>query len=481
MTNDIQQILKNKSFYLRLYTIAILVSLPIGILGINFFPVEYVLMLFGLIILAPVGILLVLRPQILLIISVFFFPIESANFFDAILPGGLTISKVIGTLLISALIFNIVFRRQKFHFFDDTLDYFVVLFGVALLISSITSFHIDQIMGEADRVFRLILFYIAVKNLASNPRIFYTLLLGWYLASLLASIVGIHDAMTVVTEYGKSTRAAGINGQPNNFALFSLIVTPIGYYFMMAARKLWTKFFYIASLFTIVCGIILSGSRSGMIGLFVITLLILLQHPKRVQLLLAISVLFAFSYPFWPENVQSRYLGSSGDFQDEYSLTAQASTDRRASYITYGLELIAKKPLIGSGYRSFEQLYPLSEYAFYDNPLSSHETFRVAHNIYLETAVGMGLVGLTALIGMLISAWRSFNRTGRIFASKTIPWATAKALEFSIIGFSINSFFVSSEQFKELWLLLGMSSALLYYSQNMSKQVTDSTSTVQSN
>lgn len=468
-----RQILENNSLYLRLYTIAVLAILLIGILGIKFFPVEYVVILFGLVILVPFGVLLVLRPEILLVISVFFFPIESANFFDAILPGGLTISKVTGAMLIGVLIFNVIFRRYKFHFFDDTLDYFVCLFGVAILVSSITSSHVDQILGDADRVFRLILFYIAVKNLANTPQIFYSLLLGWYGASLLASIIGIHDAMTVVTQYGKSTRAAGINGQPNNFALFSDIVIPVGYYFMLAARTTRVKFLYVISLSVIIYGVILSGSRSGMIGLIVITLLMLLQHPKRVQLLLTVSILFVFSYPFWPENIRSRYLGSNADFQNAYAVTAQASTDRRASYVAYGLELISKKPLIGSGYRSFELLYPLSEYAFYDNPLSSHETYRVAHDVYLETMVGTGLIGLTALVGMLILSWRSFNKTRRMFAPNSIPWATARALEYSVIVFSINSFFVSSEQFKELWLLLGMSSALLYYAQSKSKLVAD--------
>jgi hypothetical protein len=42
-------------------------------------------------------------------------------------------------------------------------------------------------------------------------------------------------------------------------------------------------------------------------------------------------------------------------------------------------------------------------------------------------------------------------------------WAAASGLEYALIGYMVSSVFLSSEQDKYIWILVGLSSALMFY------------------
>jgi O-antigen ligase len=117
---------------------------------------------------------------------------------------------------------------------------------------------------------------------------------------------------------------------------------------------------------------------------------------------------------------------------------------------------------VGAGYRSFRQIFPYSELAAGNNELTVRETSRVAHNVYLETLTGTGLIGLSAFVGMLFVTWRAFRRARSLSEPGSSMWAAASGLEYALIGYMVSSMFISSEQDKYIWILVGLSSGLLF-------------------
>ncbi len=181
-------------------------------------------------------------------------------------------------------------------------------------------------------------------------------------------------------------------------------------------------------------------------------------------------------------DMKDRYFsfGSDSDFKSSQEESADASSERRLSYLQFGLGLIAENPIQGAGYRSFVILYPESEFIRFDNPVNEHDLNRVAHNVYLETFVGVGLLGTSAFVLMLFLAWRYFRRAIALLEPGTFAWATAQALEYALIAYCVSSIFISSEQFKQLWYILGMSSALLHYAMFLQNKKNSSNAPIRS-
>lgn len=405
-----------------------------------------------------VSVLFLVRPEIVLILTIILTPVESSLSLNPYFPPGLSLLKVLGLLLLGVFVFNILLRRMRFRFMDDSHDLVTLLFSVAVLFSAITSAYPNAVANELDRIFRLVGLYFAVKNLVRSERTIKLIVVGLFLTILFASVHSILQYHLFA-----APRANGFDDNPNNFALASVVAFSIGVYLLRSSRSLFLKVFYAAGLVALVIGIVLSASRGGMLSLGIVTALMVLRHPKRIQIGVAAILVLAAAFPLLPKDVSSRWFASGNGFQNSAEESATNSVARRSDYMALGMEIIAEHPVLGGGYRSFRQIYSNSDYAVLDNPLTELEISRVAHNVYLETVTGTGLFGLFAFVAMLLVAWRSFRAAGKMLAPRTIPWMAALGLEYALIGFAVSSVFISSEQQKYLWILMGMSSALHFY------------------
>jgi O-antigen ligase len=424
----------------------------------------------SLVLLAPVvvvfGLVFLVRPDLALVLTIVITPLETSVVFDTVFPPELSLSKTLGFLLLGAFLFNILFRGMRFRFLDDKQDYVVLLFCAAILFSAVTSAYPNAVVNEIDRVFRLVALYFAVKNLVRTERTIQLLLVGLFLTSLFATGHSI-----LQYQMDSAGRASGIDDNPNNFALASVVAFSIGVYLFVASRQPLVKVFYAAGVVAVVTGIVLSGSRGGLLSLGLVVALMVLRHPKRIQIGMAAVLAMAVALPLLPADVTSRWLASGTGFQDSAEESATNSVARRFGYVDLGLEIIAEHPVLGAGYRSFRQIYPQSDYALLDNPLTQREISRVAHNVYLETFTGTGLIGLFAFMAMLFVGWSSFRTAGKMLEPRTIAWSAALGLEYALIGFAISSIFISSEQQKSVWFLLGMSSALLFFARTHARSM----------
>lgn len=180
-------------------------------------------------------------------------------------------------------------------------------------------------------------------------------------------------------------------------------------------------------------GIVLTGSRGGLISAVVALLVVGLHgaRPGRVAAVGAAIVMFGLvALAAAPPEVETR-------------LTSTSSTGRTTIW-RLGVDACADHCALGSGWGTFPQVY---QREFVTNPIAGgfrDEGYR-AHNIWLQAIVETGVAGFVALVAAYGLVVREARRLGH--AGDRI---TALA---ALTGLAVASSLVSNLIFKYFWLV----------------------------
>lgn len=197
-------------------------------------------------------------------------------------------------------------------------------------------------------------------------------------------------------------------------------------------------------------------SRGGLIALGVVLLAGCLfagsSRPAFVALVVAIALVGAVFLETTTSGAVQRLTSTS--------------TSGRADIWKVGMSIVQAHPIVGVGsgnYMIVEPNYILAVSGpihagdfIIDNPYP-------AHNIYLELAAEMGVVGLTLFLSVVGLSIRAAVRATRIFQARgeRDMEFLSRALVIAITGMLAADFFVSDQYSKQLWLLLALCPALL--------------------
>ncbi len=446
-----------------LVPIVVFILSTLAALGVMFLVPEASKLALLLPIAVVMGLVMIVRPELALLLSVAYVPFESNQFVPVALPGGLTISKLLGFVLLGVFFFNILFRGRRFRILDDSEDFAIVLFAAAMLISGVSSYLPWKTFDSAERMLRIFAFYFAVKNLLTSFWVIRGTMWAIVISGGIASIIGINEYAALNAIRNFDVRAGGVYMDPNDYAALVLVVIWVGVYLFSVTRH-WFLKLSVASLTLIsFIGLILSASRGGMLAGAITLLIYLWRHPRRQFLLIVIGAASVIALPFIPQSVLSRVTGMFTDSAtDRYASYAEQSSERRLSYVTFGAEALTENPITGSGYGTFSQLYPTSEYAQYDNPLNDTERYRLAHNAYLEIGFGTGVLGLGCFLLILLVSLRDFYMVMRWSPRGSLMWGAAGGFQLGLLSLMIAMIFLSIEHFNYVWVCVAMASVLSY-------------------
>ena len=150
----------------------------------------------------------------------------------------------------------------------------------------------------------------------------------------------------------------------------------------------------LAGAFVLLVALLLTGSRGGVIatgsGLFALGVLTFRRGNKRateaigtiaIGAVLAVATLFAFGDVF-VANIAERGIGDAG----------------RVAVYLITLRSILDAPLLGHGYGTFADVFPL----YRDRSISVQGTWEQAHSTYLEIFQGLGLVFGSMLVACVV-------------------------------------------------------------------------------
>jgi O-antigen ligase len=250
----------------------------------------------------------------------------------------------------------------------------------------------------------------------------------------------------------------------NDLALVLVCTIPFAIFFVV--REGWRyRLFGLATLVLLIATIAQSGSRGGFLGLLAVLLYLLFGYraiPTRVRLLASIGVFgllaIVASEAYWDA------IGTLRAPEQDYNWAGN-SPEGRIEIWRRGLRYVAADPVLGVGMGNF----PLAEGMLSEESRERAERgvgfkWSVAHNMFLEIAVELGLIAVTLFVASFVAAFRAVHRVraGRPLQDPATLRRVAFActLIASLVGFVVSGFFVSAEYFSYLYLLLGLSMAV---------------------
>jgi len=258
-------------------------------------------------------------------------------------------------------------------------------------------------------------------------------------------------------------RILSVFWDPNVYAKYLLfvILLPISVIFTKNSLAYKGKLYLIASIFLALFSIVLTMSRSGILGFLVGVAVIFFMsyigkeiNYKKVLILIVILFSLAFVFINPP-----KYFVRIGFFSKSFrNINISALLGGRKDLMTSGIKMISDKPLTGFGLDSFSDAY--KDY----RPPELVGKLAESHNSMITVASENGLVGLSVMLWIIVLAILrafSFAKSKLDFRLKAFTYWIPAVIAAFLVHSSLYAYFFEDPF---LWLLLG-----LIYSKNFFK------------
>jgi len=230
------------------------------------------------------------------------------------------------------------------------------------------------------------------------------------LSLLIVSVIGVGQYLFGVAElrWVDANRFSNIGGRvtslfsnPNILAVYLLLYFPLSLWATFSPQNRGrVRFFYATStVFCTLC-ILLTWSRGAWLGLFLECLLFLLFHSSKTRrAILWLLPLAFFSIPLLPQSFRARLfsIGDLGESSIRYRLLTWQGALRM---------LLSHPEGIGIGERAWRAIFP--HFA-----VSGTKTVMHAHNVFLQVATELGVVGLLLFLLLVAISLLRALRAGK--------------------------------------------------------------------
>ncbi|MBW2147212.1 MAG: O-antigen ligase family protein [Deltaproteobacteria bacterium] len=325
----------------------------------------------------------------------------------------LRIHWILGFWLLIVMFFQLLVQKKTPARLQSNLWSLLLIFFVINLVSALMS---DFYQTSFDNLFLLLIAYlfIVISQFFLSRQDFYRtlplILVSSISISALLGIIGYQFNLPLfaqrTVQVATYKRGFGAATDPNDLALMIIFTLPVLAHLFFSSRRRLEKNISLISAVISITGVILTFSRGGAIIMSVVLSLLFIKYlrkstPKHVGFaapLVGITVLIIalFSPSLYWEHIQS-----VTDYKRETSI------GRRVSYLYVAFEAFKESPILGSGPRTFKDIYARSKYApEYVRNREREGLTRYAHNAYLEVIVGTGILGLAVFLAII---WRSLK------------------------------------------------------------------------
>jgi O-antigen ligase len=190
---------------------------------------------------------------------------------------------------------------------------------------------------------------------------------------------------------------------PNGLAAIVLTIVPLLHY--LTAGNVKGRLIYVASMPPLLWALILTGSRSGMLGLAAIALQVWWKSRQKIMLTATVVVAVILVLPYLDANLTDRYRS----IFDSNTKNATTSHDRMEG-LRMNLNVAMRRPLFGYGLGTSKEAN--WNYGATDLP---------AHNLYLEALQEVGIFGTVLFIAVVGSVVMGLRRLAHALRSATSP------------------------------------------------------------
>ena len=249
-----------------------------------------------------------------------------------------------------------------------------------------------------------------------------------------------HNGQNVSEEGRVLIRTAGAKIDPNHFAASMLVPLALAVTAFVEARRPSLRVFSLLAIATIGVGILVSGSRGGIVSAGVI-LAILIWRSRKRMLLVGLTLAGG-----------GIALASFGNVVQRFGLIAATQGSGRLAIWRVAGVAFSRHPILGAGVGNFSIAYNdafLSVPAFASMKIVEGAHFTIApHNDLVWVGVELGAVGLAALL----YAWWMQLRALRAIPERSDLYPLRITIEAAIIGQFVCGLFLGTLTYKYLWL-----------------------------
>lgn len=194
----------------------------------------------------------------------------------------------------------------------------------------------------------------------------------------------------------------------NEFAAFCVTVAIVLFALLLAARlpRLW-KAMLVGGIACMLLGVLYSYSRTAYIALILGLVTVILAWRGRWKMMLPLLLGVALLPSVLPYSVIERFDSTTVEEGDR-----DESTELRFVYWTLAWDTFKRNPIVGTGFHTFHH----SEI----NPYGKD-----THNLYLRTLSEGGLIGITLLLGVLLSVFTTARRELKRAPTGSLHYALA--------------------------------------------------------
>ena len=357
--------------------------------------------------------------------------------------------------------------RKKFYLHE--MSFPLMIFAVVCVVSLAFSFdRSDSLRILLIYITAFLFVYIISADITSRERLMK--LAGFiYLAVMITSLYAIYQRMTgavaasssltdLTTNRGVPGRVFSTLDNPNNYAEFIVILTPIAAVFAANMKNKLHRVVCTCSIALPALAMLMTYSRSGWISILLACLVFLYYSNKK--LIPAFFIICIAVFPFLPSSVLTRIgsLFNSSDTSNMFRI-----------YIWEGVSKIVGKYWltgIGLGPGSFALVYP--EYA---NPLAVIGVPH-SHMVYLELIVELGIFGFVSFMWYMFRVWIDTTRSLLRCPDRKTRFLQTACIS-SLIGisfmFGVEYVWYYPRTFFAYFILLGFSCAAFRVSQSEAK------------
>lgn len=221
----------------------------------------------------------------------------------------------------------------------------------------------------------------------------------------------------------------GIYSNPNDLAFAIVLSLPFCLAFLLQARGMLRKAFWLFSILIMAAALFLTASRAGFIDL-VISGSVCLWHfgvkGKRPLLIAGVAMIGAVLLLGTGGRLKNRFMAMSGDINSSLDQSAYGSYEERRALMITALKGMVRYPFFGVGVHNF---------------VTYSGRWKEVHNSYLQMGVEGGVLALILYLGFFTYGFRNLRqlRKRRDLDSKTV--LVVGALHSSLIGFVVGAFF----------------------------------------
>ena len=239
-------------------------------------------------------------------------------------------------------------------------------------------------------------------------------------------------------------RPGSISGDANYFGLCAATCLPLALHLALGSRSRWEKVYLYSCLIITSAALLMAASRGALAGLALGLLFLVLRSGRGLRSVVVLAILIVPLFLIVPSTIIQRLAHpGAGD---------QEAVEARETAWRAGLQMIGTHPLGGVGLGKFMDLV-----TNFEDP-QGPQVRSLAHNTYIEVAAELGIPGLLAYIGLMVSAFAALNRVTRhslaVQGESLVLGELAVGLQAGFLAAAASSFFVSAWFLRFLWIVL---------------------------